>query len=644
MTVPRKDAYENRLKTLDIGFNGVSVSTDLQGTILQISAFHPKHGIVLAEPYEQFDGTKFRDTPYVREYRSRMLRSMKNGVPGFGLRFEGEVQELQVDLDGLGRATVSYRTNGGLAITVFLRVGEDGEVVQSAEIRSLADSACRVSFTMDCGISVNRASYGQLTEGGPIPIPRSENKFNTIRYRQGFVITNTPLGAHLRGWLEGDGKLVDTQHTSQEETFVNSPVVKKYTGFLEIPPRGTRVISARFILQPGVVPHAHRDTECPQRVGLPKLWKTREEAGRFIVRRNLEYILGNCAIPVPQSRQAVRFLIDTYLNLKNLTYPSNAEEYAQVIKATVKGHLIWIFRYAQRPHKFWHRSYLTTGRPKDGPVFQLDQQCYPLLELCDVCETFPEERELVEEILRSDAVSQVLDLIETKRDARTGLFPTDETPGDDAVEHPFHFSSHVLLWHSLSRLAKVAAQFMAESAFEARLATLAMAVRTSTLDHFLCPEPASGKPTFSYLVDGAGQQTFYHDANDLPTLFAPSWGFTKTDSENQAWHNTMHFAFSTANEDGYYAGGAFEGLGSVHTRNPWTLGYFQQWRYSQMSGDRQAEAIAWDKICGVMLWDGMFSEAVDGHSGEVTSKAWFSWPGSMIGSGLLEKGNRERYL
>jgi meiotically up-regulated gene 157 (Mug157) protein len=327
-----------------------------------------------------------------------------------------------------------------------------------------------------------------------------------------------------------------------------------------------------------------------------------------------------------------------------LTDPINAREYAQVIKATVKGHLIWTFRYAQRPHKFWHRSYLTTGRPKDGPVFQLDQQCYPLLELCDVCETFPEERELVEDILRSDTVSQVLDLLETKRDSRTGLFPTDETPGDDAVEYPFHFSSHILLWHSLSRLAKVAARFMAGSALENRLAALAGGVRTSTVDHFLCSEPATGKPAFSYLVDGAGQRTFYHDANDIPTLFAPSWGFTKTDAEEQAWHNTMHFAFSRANEGGYYAEGAFEGLGSVHTRNPWTLGYFQQWRYAQMSDDRQAEAVAWNKICSVMLWDGMFSEAVDGHSGEVTSKAWFSWPGSMIGSGLLQGGNRERYL
>jgi hypothetical protein len=33
MTPPSMKAYEKHLKTLDIGFNGVSVSTDLQGTV-----------------------------------------------------------------------------------------------------------------------------------------------------------------------------------------------------------------------------------------------------------------------------------------------------------------------------------------------------------------------------------------------------------------------------------------------------------------------------------------------------------------------------------------------------------------------------------------------------------------------------------
>ena len=337
----------------------------------------------------------------------------------------------------------------------------------------------------------------------------------------------------------------------------------------------------------------------------------------------------------------VRCLIDAYCNIGNLTDLNLTTDDVSQLKATVKGHLIWVFRYAQRPHKFWHRSYLTTGRPKDGPVFQLDQQCYPLLELCDFWETFPEDQVLVEDLLRSETLLQVVDLIESRRDPASGLFPTDETPGDDEVEYPFHFSSHVLLWRAFSKLAKVAEQLMSGSGLGKRLASLAAAVHKATMVHFLS---SGSNPMFSYLVDGKGKRTFYHDANDLPTLFAPSWGFLRTGTEEQAWHNTMRFGFSNANEGGFYAGGTFEGLGSVHTRNPWTLGFFQQWRYSQMIGDVDGEAEVWRKICDVMLWDGMFSEAVDGETGEVTSKAWFSWPGAMITSGLLLDGNREKYL
>lgn len=337
-------------------------------------------------------------------------------------------------------------------------------------------------------------------------------------------------------------------------------------------------------------------------------------------------------------------MIDVYQNLNELADARVGRSYSQVIKDTVKGHLIWIFRYAQRPHQFWHRSYLTTGRPKDGALFQLDQQCYPLLEICDFWETFPEEQGTVEEIMSTNVIDQVLNLIESRRDPATGLISTDETPADDAVEYPFHFSSHVLLWHALSRLAKMSAELAQSSRLKKRVTQLAEQVRASTMKYFLCLDKQPERPVFSYLVDGHGNRSFYHDANDLPTLFAPTWGFVQSDIEKQAWHNTMDFAFSAENEGGYYGEGMFGGLGSVHTRGPWPLGYFQGWRYAQMTGDTSRESDDWRKICGAMLWDGTFSEAVDSHTGECTSKAWFSWPGSMIGSGLLQPGIRERYL
>ena len=57
--------------------------------------------------------------------------------------------------------------------------------------------------------------------------------------------------------------------------------------------------------------------------------------------------------------------------------------------------------------------------------------------------------------------------------------------------------------------------------------------------------------------------------------------------------------------------------------------------YANLKGNELAKEDAWRRIQGSMFWDGLFAEAVDPQTGDCISKAWFSWPGSMIGSALL---------
>lgn len=73
----------------------------------------------------------------------------------------------------------------------------------------------------------------------------------------------------------------------------------------------------------------------------------------------------------------------------------------------------------------------------------------------------------------------------------------------------------------------------------------------------------------------------------------------------------------------------------MHTRGPWPLGYAQEFVYACQMGDEVKREDAWRRIKGSMFWDGLFPEAVDGETGDCVSKAWFSWPGAMIGSALL---------
>jgi meiotically up-regulated gene 157 (Mug157) protein len=312
-------------------------------------------------------------------------------------------------------------------------------------------------------------------------------------------------------------------------------------------------------------------------------------------------------------------------------------QYKGLLDRTLKGHLEWVFFRAERPHKFWHRSYVITGKPKDGPVFQLDQQCYPMLEICDYYSEYPSEREFVDKVLSSQVVTEILDHITSKRDQSTGLFPTDETPGDDEVIYPFHFSSHVLLWHTLCRLAELLHLVPASlGPLADMLQSLADEVRVQTLQHFLIQDPITAETKIAYLVDGHGKHQFYHDGNDIPTAFAATWGFLSTKDELEAWYNTMNYALSKENSLGYSSGGPFAGLGSVHSQGPWPLGYFQEMLYADARGNTRAKDDALKRIIGAMQWDGTFGEAVDVKTGETTSKAWFSWPGSMIAAALVD--------
>lgn len=279
--------------------------------ILQIGIFHPKHGIVLAEPYEQFDGARFRDTPYVREYRARMLKSIQTGSPGFGVLFDVEVQDLVVNLEGLGRASMVYRTTSGLQITTSVYISGGGEVFQSSKITSTHGVATNVRYSMDIGISVNRASYGQLTEGGPIPIPRSENKIELKDGGYGFAIVNTHLGAHLVSRLEENGREVDIRASVREQTFEGQPVKGMISRSIDIPPNSTATVTAMFLLRPGVRHDVFVEHErSSSMTGIPAIWPKPETVGRFIVRRNLEYILGNCSVPLASYRSTICILTD----------------------------------------------------------------------------------------------------------------------------------------------------------------------------------------------------------------------------------------------------------------------------------------------------------------------------------------------
>lgn len=257
--------------------------------------------------------------------------------------------------------------------------------------------------------------------------------------------------------------------------------------------------------------------------------------------------------------------------------------------ALTAAFLDWLFDRAERPGGWWPRASLASGQAKD-PQFQLDQQLYPLLLAHQVGRHVSEARAVIERLL-------------TRREP-CGLIATAETPADDPLPLPFHFSSHVLLWHVLA---------LFEHPYAEPLRRVVRAL-------------FSRDGRFAYAVSGAdGPARHYHDANDLPTVFAPGWGFCA--AADPVWRATIEYAWSEANAG--FVPGAFGGLGSLHTPHPWPLGDLQDLIVGRLVGDRSRVRRAEARLRAVETWDGLLAEAYDERSGEVASRHWFAWPTAL---------------
>ncbi|KAK4045992.1 hypothetical protein OIV83_006457 [Microbotryomycetes sp. JL201] len=681
----------NARKTIDFGHDGVAASLSLAGRFLSVHGPHASHGMMVVVPYEQFPQDKFYEPKFVREYRARPLVLLDKQTSGFGLslRDGSDARILQCT----SSEYVHHKTprlefkscDGAITATALYNV-VDSSVVQSVLIRNADSQQRAVDVTLDGLVSLNRASYAQLTEGGPLPMPAASSV--AAVYKDGLTIDNCHLPAKLDISL-AINELPVKLATKSGWTSDKIACLDNATQLI-LQPGESAVVQLALTLStngsdarpsPRSLSLAVRDRMCAQTgLDVPKLANLvakdqATEAGHvlaYAVARNVQYLLDCCTIPMGPERGVciitdhqclpLGWNRDNYWQLNllrslepvlhSLVHSDVVDEWRARICNVRREHLRWVMFTAERPLGYWGRSYTTVGQSKD-PIFQLDQQCYPLLELAEYATEYAQDaqgQDLVKRALESGVVDEVLDTIMAHRwqpvdDAQARdfeskdalwLFKTEETPGDDAVAFPYHFSSHVLLWRALDQLARFPESLRGLLRNDVR--AWADHVRRATLEHFVQPNPKTGQLMFAYLTSTRGEFEFYHDGNDLPTALIPEWGFCDGDaSVHEVWRSTMSWAFSSFNENGYFNDGQFAGLGSVHTRDPWPLGDAQQLVFAarERNGDQILNVKT--KLARVVQWDGLWSEAVDRHTGQVTSKHWFSWPGSFIGSVLLSR-------
>lgn len=632
-------------KPLDVGCGRLSASISSYGYLLSINGPHPTAGFITLTPIPQFPNGQFYSSGFVRQYRRRLVELSEQPACGFGLRPRGNVLNTTIHLVDTTAPLFRYRLDHFEITSLFL-AGENNE--QAWLINQVAISNpghVPAIFVYDIGgtLSMNRCSYGQLTEAGPIPLQPLENVLEVKANHLSLANRHLPARADL---FVFDGP--EPLPLSADLQTDAAPVSYSHTTRMSLPPGETRLITMMYLLTPSEKePVAPTGTEIDRwitraRESLPQWKASGDQSAAYIIQRNIDYILSCCAVPVTDEHVCVitdhqllplawnrdayymmQLLLQAEQQTEHLVEVSWQSVWREKIHHVIKGYLLWMFETAQRPHGYWGRAYLTTGYCKDD-VFQLDQQCYPLLELCDYAMRFNDE-ELVKRLLPQ--INEILRMLMTYKDSHKWLFRTGETPADDKMAYPYHFSSQVLLWHTLKRVAHLNASM---SFTPLDLAAWAEHVRQDCLEGF--QTTYEGKALFAYLTDLHGHYQLYQDANDLPMVYAPVWGFCQSDDE--LWVHTMQFALSPHNKGGFYAG-PFGGLSSVHTPHPWPLGDGQELLYGKVTGDQERYKRVLQKLKQVIQWDGLYSEAIDEETGRVESRHWFSWPGAFISTILL---------
>jgi uncharacterized protein len=291
-----------RKKTLDFGSNGLVCSVGILGDLISLSIYHPQHGIVVANPFEQFPGgDAFWDSGFVREYRKKFLQCFDRPGSGFGLRARGSIKDIRVGyIDGRWPRII-YHVNGIQIESNFLIIdGSNSAIVNSM---TLTNSTCgEKSIHVDLGgkLSVHRASYGQLTEAGPIPIPQCLNRGCFIDGT--FAIKNSILPASFDCSLYTESSRIALAGVVEESS---EPISFLHSEQVTILPGNKREINAVYRLRSNIM-----ECSVPKQISSQlkpsSLFKSgfiynsenRDTLETFVIRRTFDYLLSCCCIPI----------------------------------------------------------------------------------------------------------------------------------------------------------------------------------------------------------------------------------------------------------------------------------------------------------------------------------------------------------
>ena len=603
-------------KPLDVGNGQVCASFAVDGSWLSLGCVHPRHGFVEFTGAPAFDEAWRGQPDAVRRYRHELTLARHAA-----LRLTGAVPEVVPDPHRPGRPRWSGLDRAGRYEAEAWAAAAQPGVVQRHIWRAGHDTRPRRLALVVPG-RIERPPFAEITEVNPLPpLP---SRASTTAEGTVLHVTEPVLPAVARVRVTVSGGV--TSGWQIDATIARLPIswdprqepTLELTITCALAPDNPLVLDGRRPPEP-------RRPEARQlstRLHVPA--RLRPELSSLID-GVLDYVLGCTALTVASGQRCIltdhrllqlSWTRDAYYQALLLLAARHIEQRALTV---VAEHLRWLWVRCDRGANGWARSHLPNGAVKDR-AFQADQQLYPLLELLDyreVAGAWPEPPpgrsnwgEVVAGTWRALPI-----------DPELGLLASEENPADDPTSLPYLLSTQILLWYTATRLLTHAGELRLDPP---ALAGAADTARMAIRDRFACPGPFGAQ--WAYETDGRGRYRRYHDANDLPTAFAPLWGLCPADDPE--WSTTMRFALDRANPG--WSPGRWGGLGSAHTPGSWPLGDVQEWVVASLLGETSRAERVLERLLAVAAPDGLLPETYDSDTGAWLARHWFAWPSAVL--------------
>ncbi len=631
-----------RTKPRDTGNSQITASLGVFGHIIGIGYAFPEAptGFMQLTPIGPFMGD-YHSREEVIRYRKMFLQD-KFSLMGYGLHFPVHISSTRVSMINHMIPRIILKVPRAKVDSMTIAPIIDGRsikaIIQSYSITPDEQKPFTIPINIGGRFYLNKPAISEITEAGIIAYTSHKNRIYYEKDMDAIICENPEIGAKMFIRPQLPFPLIEA-----EKPITSTHIVNFFTRFLlNISPKTTEEI--RIIYSP--------DEEALQTLSKLSTEKILEETAIYwdevleidseivknndltnldiqIIKRNLAYNIGCCYyeendtacliadhVILPASWNRDSF----YMAIAMVEYSCKHKKAREILTEQVRKYLNWLFEKAQKFDGSWGRSHLITGEVKDD-VFQLDQQFYPLL-LAVLYSKVVLNNSILEKHIHN--IRNTIRLVEVYKHPEFALYATKETPADDLVKYPYHFSSQIIAWLTFFNLGEYLKEI--DPGLASFCKKRSTEIKEAVLEKMVAVHPKLEKELYVYTTDLAGNYEFTQDANDLPTMLLPYLGFC--DRNDRVWKNTVKFAFSKDNP-AYYTG-PFGGLGSPHAPAKWTLGDIQELLAYNLIGPEERVEKVRKKLREDIMDDGMFPETIDPEIGILSTRAWFAWPGAVF--------------